>query len=205
MFVLPELHKPYSAYKPYFDEKTMEFHHTGHHATYVKKLNQSLVEHNIDVERIEELFEQIESVPTIIRNNAGGHYNHTVFWTTLTNHMTSPSFELTQAINKHYGMIDDFKAEFAKSALELFGSGWTWLVVTPEGLLDIVNTQNQDNPLMSDINKGYPLFGLDLWEHAYYLKHQNDKLAYIQDFWALLDWDMVSRRFSERPEMNDLA
>ncbi len=205
MFVLPELKYPYSGYGPYFDEETMKVHLEGHHATYLKKLNQALVEHNIDTERIEELFEGADMLPAAVRNNAGGHYNHVLFWSVLTNNMTRPSPELTEAINEKYGMVEDLKAEFTKAALNLFGSGWTWLVLTPEGKLDIVNTQNQDTPLMVDVGKGYPLFGIDLWEHAYYLKYKNDRLSFINAFWALLDWDMISRRFRERPEMNDLA
>ncbi len=205
MFVLPECKKPYSAYAPYIDEETMKVHHMRHHFNYVSNLNKALADSEHYTDRIEDLFEKAEVLPDAIRNNAGAHYNHTIFWTILNDIMTTPSTELMEAITKKYGVLDDFKAEFTKAALELFGSGWTWLVVKDDGELDIVNTKNQDNPLMSDRYAGYPLFGIDLWEHAYYLKHRNRRIDYIKDFWSVLDWGEVSMRFSQRPEMNDLA
>ena len=205
MFVLPECKRAYSSYEPYIDAKTMEIHHQNHHQGYVEKLNKALVEGNYDYNRIEDIFEDISSFSEVIRNNAGGHYNHTLYWSILNSTMTNPSVELMNLINSKFGMIDDFKAEFTKSALQLFGSGWTWLIVNKDGELEILNTKNHDNPLMSDINKGYPLFCLDIWEHSYYLKHQNRRLDYINDFWSVLDWDEVSMRLSSRPEMNDLA
>ncbi len=205
MFVLPELKKPYENYEPYIDEATMKFHHQAHHSGYIAKLNRALVEGDFEINRIEEIFEKITEMPALIRNNAGGHFNHTVFWSTLNDTMSTPSPELMKLITDKYGLIDDFKAEFTKTALSLFGSGWTWLVITDAGELDIINTKNQDNPLMSDVGGGYPLFGLDIWEHAYYLKYQNRRVEYINAFWSLLDWDEVSMRLSSRPEMNDLA
>jgi len=205
MFVLPELRKPYTAYEPYFDAATMEAHYTKHHLGYVTKLNRELADSEHNTERIEDLFEKIDEIPTIVRNNAGAHYNHTVFWTILNTSMSTPSLELMKLITEKYGLLEDFKAEFTKAALSVFGSGWAWLVITEAGELDIVTTPNQDNPLMSHINAGYPLFGLDVWEHAYYLKHHNKRINYVRDFWSLLDWDEVSMRFSQKPEMNDLA
>ncbi len=205
MFVLPQLKHPYSAYGPYIDESTMTIHHTLHHDGYVKKLNQLLVEGSYDINRIETIFESISDYSEGIRNMAGGHYNHTVFWTLLDNTMSMPSPELNEKIIEGFGSLENFKAEFTKSALGLFGSGWTWLVVNSEGKLSIVNTQNQDNPLMSDINAGYPLLGVDVWEHAYYLKYQNKRVDYLNTIWALINWHIVSERFSMRPEMNDLA
>lgn len=205
MFILPELKKPYSSYEPYIDEATMKLHHQNHHKTYVEKLNRALVEYNKEFNRIEDIFENISEMPELIRNNAGAHYNHTIFWSTINDTISTPSKELMELINNTYGLIDDFKAEFTKSALGLFGSGWTWLVITEEGKLEIINTKNQDNPLMTDIKGGYPLFGLDLWEHAYYLKYQNRRIEYINAFWSILDWDEVSMRFSQRSEMNDLG
>ncbi|MCD5390132.1 MAG: superoxide dismutase [Candidatus Pacebacteria bacterium] len=205
MFVLPNCRKSYSAYEPYIDEPTMKIHHLGHHKGYVEKLNRGLVDMEFSTERIEDIFEKISDFPTLVRNNAGGHYNHTVFWSTLNDSMSTPSTELMKLITAKYGIMEDFRAEFTKAALLLFGSGWVWLVVNSDGELDIVTTKNQDNPLMSDINSGYPLFGLDIWEHAYYMKHQNKRINYIKDFWSVLDWDTVSIRLSERPEMNDLA
>lgn len=205
MFVLPKLKKTYSSYEPYVDEATMKFHHMGHHQGYVEKLNRGLVEMDYSTERIEDIFEKISDFPATVRNNAGGHYNHTVFWSTLNDTMSTPSMSLMKLINDKYGVMEDFRAEFTKAALSVFGSGWTWLVVNSSGELEITTTKNQDNPLMSDINSGYPLFGLDVWEHAYYLKHQNKRINYINDFWSILDWDEVSIRLAEKPEMNDLA
>lgn len=205
MYIVPELKKPYANYEPYIDEATMKFHHQAHHSGYVEKLNRALVENNFDINRIEEIFEKIADMPAIIRNNAGGHYNHTVFWSTLNDTMSVPSSELNELINKKYGLLDDFKAEFIKKALSLFGSGWTWLVITELGELDIINTKNQDNPLMADVSGGYPLLGIDIWEHAYYLKHQNRRVEYLNSIWSLIDWDEVSMRLSNRPEMNELV
>lgn len=204
MFVLPELKNPYSAYEPYFDEQTMQIHHQKHHGGYVTKLNQALVDLDINTERIEDLFEDIQKYPAVVRNNAGGHYNHTVFWSVLNDKMSMPSMNLMNLINEKYGMMDDFKAEFMKAALGIFGSGWVWLVVDQDNQIKIVTTKNQDTPLMSDVDGGYPLFGLDVWEHAYYLKYQNRRVEYVNSFWSLLDWNAVSVRFSDRPEMNDL-
>ncbi len=204
MFVLPNLKKPYNAFEPYIDEATMRVHHQGHHKKYVENLNRGLVESGIDTERIEELFEKASELTALVRNNAGGHYNHTIFWTLLNDTMSTPSPDLMEKIVSTFGSLDDFKAEFTKSALELFGSGWTWLIVDGEGNLVITNTPLQDNPLMNDVEKrGYPIIGLDLWEHAYYLKHQNHRVNYAHDFWAVLDWNEVSRRYRERPEMTD--
>jgi Fe-Mn family superoxide dismutase len=204
MFVLPKLKNPYSAYGPYIDAQTMEIHHTKHHGGYVKKLNQAMVDNNLTTERIEDLFDTISKFPIEIRNNAGGHYNHTVFWNVLDDTMTTPSTELFPLINETFGSIDNFKVEFTKAALEIFGSGWCWLVLN-NGKLKITTTKNQDNPLMSDINSGYPLLGVDIWEHAYYLKYQNRRVDYLNNIWALIDWNHVSYRFSQQPEMNDLA
>lgn len=205
MFVLPEFKKPYSAFEPYIDAQTMEIHHQKHHGAYVTNLNQALVDGGYHIERIEDIFENITDMSSVIRNNAGGHYNHTIFWSLLHTNMATPSATLALLINQKYGLFDDFKAEFTKAALSVFGSGWVWLVIDNQDQLDIVTTSRQDNPLMSDINRGYPLLGLDVWEHAYYLKYQNRRIEYINAFWSVLDWDMVSERLATRPEMNDLA
>ena len=204
MFVLPELRNPHSSYEPYIDAETMRIHHEMHHGGYVKKLNQAMVDNDLTTERIEDLFENISEMPIAIRNNAGGHYNHTVFWSLLDDTMATPLPELFALLNETFGSLDDFKSEFTKQALSVFGSGWCWLVLN-DGKLEITTTKNQDNPLMSDINSGYPLLGVDVWEHAYYLKYQNKRVEYINNIWALIDWDQVSYRFSQKPEMNDLA
>ena len=204
MFVLPELKHPHNAFEPYIDAKTMEIHHSKHHDGYVKKLNQALVDHDVKTQRIEDLFENITSYPDSIRNNAGGHYNHSVFWTILDTTVTAPSPELLAALEESFGFLDDFKDKFSTAASSVFGSGWVWLVLNKEGKLEIVATKNQDNPLMSDIDAGYPLFGLDVWEHAYYLNYQNKRTDYINAFWSILNWDEVSRRFEQKPEMNHI-
>lgn len=202
MFVLPEFKKPYNSFEPYIDATTMEIHHQKHHGGYVKKLNQALVDNDVSTGRIEDLFEKMSHLPDSIRNNAGGHYNHTIFWSLLGTGITSSTPEFQKALEKQFGVLEDFKAEFTKAALSVFGSGWAWLVVTEEGTLKIVTTKNQDNPLMDDINEGYPLLGLDVWEHAYYLNYQNRRVEYVNSFWSVLNWGEVSRRFTERPEMN---
>ena len=204
MFVLPELRNPYSAYSPYIDTETMEVHHQKHHAGYVKKLNQAMVDAGVTTERIEDLFENIGEYSTGIRNNAGGHYNHTVFWSLLDDTMTTPSQNLLQAMNDTFGDLDTFKAAFTKAGLGVFGSGWVWLVINKDGSLEITTTKNQDNPLMSDINSGYPILGVDVWEHAYYLKYQNRRVEYLNALWSLIDWDKVSDRYTRRPEMNGI-
>lgn len=204
MFVLPELRNPYSSYQPYIDAETMEIHHSKHHAGYVKKLNQAMVDNDLTTERIEDLFDRISELPSSIRNNAGGHYNHTVFWSILDDSMTTLSPELLSLINETFGSLDEFKSSFNDVAAGVFGSGWCWLVVN-NGKLEITTTKNQDNPLMNDINAGYPILGVDVWEHAYYLNYQNRRPEYLDNIWALIDWNQVSMRFSQKPEMNDLA
>lgn len=204
MFVLPDLKNPYTAYEPYIDAQTMEIHHQKHHAGYVKKLNQACIDNSLDCERIEDLFENMTEHPSAVRNNAGGHYNHTVFWSILDDSMSTPSPELHAQITTAFGGLEDFKAEFTKAALGVFGSGWAWLVRNDEGAIEIVTTKNQDNPLMNDIHKGYPILGIDVWEHAYYLKYQNERVKYINALYSLIDWNEVSRRYKEMPEMNEI-
>jgi len=204
MFVLPELRNPYPAYAPYIDAQTMETHHQKHHGGYVKKLNQALVDAGVTTERIEDIFENISDHSTGIRNNSGGHYNHTVFWSLLDDTMTTPSADLQNNLNDTFGSLEDFKAEFTKAGLGVFGSGWVWLIISKDNKLEITTTKNQDNPLMSDIDSGYPILGVDVWEHAYYLKYQNKRIDYLNALWSLIDWDKVSDRYTRRPEMNEI-
>jgi len=205
MFVLPKLKNPTNAYEPYLDAETMGIHHELHHGSYVKKLNQLLVGGNLNISRIEDIFENISDYSGDIRNMAGGHYNHTLFWSWLDNTMSAPSPELHSRIAEDFGDLDAFKNLFTQSAVGLFGSGWVWLVVNKEGKLDIVQTANQDSPLMSDINSGYPIFGIDVWEHAYYLKYKTKRVEYVTALWSLVDWNTISERFSSKPEMNNLG
>tara|TARA_B100001765_G_scaffold14794_1_gene8696 strand:+ start:2484 stop:3104 length:621 start_codon:yes stop_codon:yes gene_type:complete len=205
MFVLPELKNPYSAYAPYIDAKTMELHHDKHHRGYVKKLNKAMVENDIDTDRIEDLFEKIADYPDAIRQNGGGHYNHTVFWSLLDDTMSTPTESLLQKLTDTFGGLEDFKAEFTKAALGVFGSGWVWLIVASDGDLKITTTRNQDNPLMSNQEtQGYPLIAVDVWEHAYYLNYQNERVKYLNALWSLIDWNVVCDRYRNRMEMNEL-
>jgi len=201
MFVLPELLHPYDFYEPHIDVATMEIHHTKHHQGYVNKINQELVENNISIDKIEDLFVNMSSHPVSVRNGAGGHYNHSLFWKILNNTTSSPGNDLVDLINTSFGDIDTLRLEFSRVASSVFGSGWAWLVLTKENTLRVVATKNQDNPLMDDIYTGYPLFGLDVWEHAYYLNYQNRRAEYIEHFWSVLDWEEVTRRFRNQPEM----
>lgn len=201
MFTLPNLTYSYDAYEPYIDKETMHIHHQKHHGGYVKKLNQALSDNDINVEQIEQLFETISQYPDAIRNNAGGHYNHSLFWSVLSPEPSVPEGDINQALEKRFGSIDSFQEEFNKVAGSVFGSGWAWLVIDHQKELQIVSTPNQDNPLMNDYLQGYPLLAIDVWEHAYYLHYQNKRGEYLEAFWALVNWKEVNRRFIEQPIM----
>ncbi|MES2629705.1 MAG: superoxide dismutase [Bacteroidota bacterium] len=182
--------------EPMIDAKTMEIHHSKHHAAYVAKLNAEASKWD-KFPTPEELCKKISGYNTAVRNNAGGHYNHSFFWKIMCppGH-AEVSGKLSDAISKKYGSMKDFKAEFKKSAAAVFGSGWAWLVVTKNGDLEIGTTSNQDNPLM-DVSafKGTPVIGLDVWEHAYYLKHQNLRADYIEDFWNVVNWQQAETNY----------
>lgn len=195
---LPALPYAFNALEPHFDALTMEIHHDRHHATYVNNLNAALEGHaDLQAKSIEELIGNLDAVPeairTAVRNNGGGHANHTLFWEILSpNGGGAPSGELADAINSAFGSFDNFKAEFTKAATTRFGSGWAWLIVDG-GKLAITSTPNQDSPLMEGKT---PILGLDVWEHAYYLKYQNKRPDYIAAFWNVVNWDEVSKRYS---------
>lgn len=203
MFTLPEL--PYSkdALEPHIDAQTMEIHHDKHHATYVTNLNKALENHT-DLQRqsLEELIGSINTLPAdiknAVRNNAGGHWNHTFFWELMTpGGANQPSGELLAAIEKLSGSFETFKEQFAAAATSRFGSGWAWLIKTKDGGLKIISTPNQDNPLMDVAEeKGTPILGLDVWEHAYYLKYQNKRADYVTAWWNIVNWDVVSSHFA---------
>lgn len=191
-FTLPELPYEYNALEPYIDELTMTIHHTKHHQAYVTNLSNALEGHDTFLSMsIEELVQNLKDVPdtirTTVRNNGGGHFNHSFFWQLLTPHTNQPSNELMGLIDTSFGSFDKFKEEFAKAALGRFGSGWAWLVLEKD-TLSIETTPNQDNPLM-DGKK--PVLGLDVWEHAYYLKYQNKRADYINAFWNIVNWQQV--------------
>jgi len=196
-FQLPALPYANNALEPHFDAQTMEIHHDRHHAAYVNNLNAALENHaDLQSLSIEELMANISEHSTAIRNNGGGHYNHSMFWKLLSpNGGGEPKGALAEAIDTYFGSFEKFKDEFSRAGTTRFGSGWAWLVVA-SGKLVISSTPNQDNPLMdvADV-KGIPVLALDVWEHAYYLKYQNKRPDYIAAFWNLVNWEEVSVRF----------
>lgn len=191
MFELPKLKYEYDALEPFIDAKTMEIHHTKHHAGYVDKLNKAIERTGWAEKSIEEILSSISGLERVVRNNAGGHWNHSFFWEILSKDGGAPGENFIKAIEKDFGSFDEFKNKFTESALSLFGSGWAWLI-KQDSVLKIVQTPLQDNPLMDDVKeKGVPILGLDVWEHAYYLKHQNKRADYVSDFWNVVNWNKV--------------
>ncbi|QFF99448.1 superoxide dismutase [Psychrobacillus glaciei] len=197
-YELPELPYAYDALEPHIDKETMNIHHSKHHNTYVTNLNNA-VSGKADLENksVEELIANLDAVPedikTVVRNNGGGHANHSLFWQILSpNGGGNPTGELAEAIDAKFGSFDAFKEEFAKAATTRFGSGWAWLSVV-NGELDLSSTANQDSPIMEGKT---PLLGLDVWEHAYYLNYQNRRPDYISSFWNVVNWDEVSKRYA---------
>jgi Fe-Mn family superoxide dismutase len=198
-FELPPLPYPPEALEPHIDTQTMQIHHGKHHAAYVSNLNAALEQHPQFFEMTaEQLIKNLASVPEevrqAVRNNGGGHVNHTMFWSLMSaNGGGAPSGELAAAIEATFGSFENFKAEFKKAALGRFGSGWAWLIVDG-GALKIVSTPNQDNPMMDNPNI-VPILGLDVWEHAYYLKYQNRRADYVDAWWNVVDWNAVATRY----------
>jgi Fe-Mn family superoxide dismutase len=195
VFELPQLTYDYNALEPHIDAQTMEIHHSKHHAGYTNNLNNAIKDTDLENKSIEDLFTNISKYSVAVRNNGGGFYNHKLFWENMSpNGGGEPSGELLNAINNSFGSFSEFQELFNKAAATRFGSGWAWLV-NQGGKLVITSTPNQDNPLMDLAEvKGTPLLGLDVWEHAYYLKYQNKRLEYITAFWNVIDWDRVSQR-----------
>ncbi|MFC7441184.1 superoxide dismutase [Laceyella putida] len=195
-FELPALPYAFDALEPHIDAQTMEIHHDRHHATYVNNLNAALEGHEVSAASVEELISDLnalpESIRTAVRNNGGGHANHTLFWEILSpNGGGEPTGEVGQAIADTFGSFDAFKQQFTDAAVKRFGSGWAWLVVK-NGKLEVTSTPNQDSPLMEGAT---PILGLDVWEHAYYLKYQNKRPAYIDAFWNVVNWEEVNKRY----------
>lgn len=194
---------PYAtnALQPAIDQQTMELHYGKHHKAYVDNLNAQIKTYpELDKMDPVQLQKQISKYNTAVRNNGGGHFNHTFFWESLApaNKTGQPSAALTKQINQDFGSMDAFKQKFNEAATGRFGSGWAWLIVTPEGKLAITSTPNQDNPLMDLAEtKGQPLLGLDVWEHAYYLKYQNRRADYIKAFWSVVNWNKVNERYMQ--------
>lgn len=199
-FVFSQVALPYAynALEPSIDALTMEIHYTKHHATYVKNVNEAIKAEKLSYKDEKDFFAHASSLSPKVRNNAGGVWNHNFFWESMQAAGTgAPSAQLKAAIDKSFGSLDEFKAQFAKAALGQFGSGWAWLI-NDKGTLKIVSTPNQDNPLMNDvIAKGTPLLAIDVWEHAYYLKYQNKRNDYIAAWWNVVNWDMVAKRLSK--------
>ncbi len=196
-YELPKLPYAYDALEPHFDAQTMEIHHTKHHQAYVTNLNNALAGTEGEGKELEEIFKNIDKYPVAVRNNGGGHWNHSLFWNQLSpNAAKEPTGKLKAAIDAKWGGLDKFKEEFNKAAMGRFGSGWAWLCVEADGSLEICSTANQDNPLMSGVGcSGNPILGLDVWEHAYYLKYQNRRAEYVSAFWSVLDWKVVDRLY----------
>ena len=200
-FTLPKLPYSYDALEPHIDKMTMEIHHSKHHQTYINKLNEAIKDTKYKKDKIEDILEDIEETNPVIRNNAGGHYNHSLFWTLLipkapTNNV--PSGKLADMINAKFNSFDNFKELFTNEALNRFGAGWVWLNLHKKNGLTIVSTANQDNPLMTSIYKDFkhttPLLCLDVWEHAYYLKYQNKRAEYVKAFWNIVNWEEVAKK-----------
>jgi Fe-Mn family superoxide dismutase len=197
-FQLPELKYAYNALEPFIDARTMEIHHSKHHNAYVTNLNAAAAGTEMENMSIEDICKNISKYPIAVRNNGGGHYNHSLFWDILAKHDgAEPKGSLADAINNDLGGFEKFKEDFSKAAATRFGSGWAWLCVE-NGKLKICSTANQDNPLMDieGVRCGTPILGLDVWEHAYYLHYQNRRPDYISSFFNLINWDEVSRRYS---------
>jgi Fe-Mn family superoxide dismutase len=194
-FELPKLTYDYQSLEPHIDARTMEIHYTKHHQAYVTNLNNALAGSDAANQSIEEICRNISKHPMPVRNNGGGHYNHTLFWTLLSAKSGQPSAKLASAIQNDLGGMDKLKEEFNKAATTRFGSGWAWLIVK-DGKLVICSTPNQDNPLMDIAEvKGAPVLALDVWEHAYYLNYQNRRPDYCAAFWNIINWDEVSRLY----------
>ena len=198
--VLPKLKYEYTALEPYIDKLTMNIHHGKHHAAYVNNLNAALEKYpKLQEKSLEELLISLDSIPEEIRtaviNNGGGHYNHSLFWSIMApNTGGKPGGELEERIKERFGSFEEFKELFEKAAVGRFGSGWAWLVISKAGSLEIVSTPNQDNP----ISKGQkPILGLDVWEHAYYLKYQNRRPDYIKKWWNIVDWNEVANIYNK--------
>lgn len=196
-FELPKLSYAYDALEPHIDARTMEIHHTKHHNTYVTNLNAAVEGTEFADKDINDLIANLDKVPadkqTAVRNNGGGHANHTLFWEILTpGGANAPSGDLAAAIDAKFGSFDAFKEEFAKAAATRFGSGWAWLIVD-NGELAVTSTPNQDSPVMEGKT---PILGLDVWEHAYYLNYQNRRPDYIAAFWNVVNWDVVAQKYA---------
>lgn len=198
-FQLPKLPYAYDALEPYIDARTMEIHHSKHHNGYTTNLNNAIGGTDLEEKSILEILEDLDMSNMALRNNGGGFYNHDLFWQVMSpNGGGQPSGELAAAINEEFGSFDGFKEAFSKAAATRFGSGWAWLCVHKGGKVKVCSTANQDNPIMPEIGcGGFPILGLDVWEHAYYLNYQNRRPDYISEFFNVINWEEVSKRYAE--------
>jgi Fe-Mn family superoxide dismutase len=197
-FELPQLPYAYDALEPNIDAKTMEIHHSKHHNAYTTNLNAAILGTNLEAQSIETILMNLDMKNMALRNNGGGYYNHNLYWRVMApNAGGSPSGELADAINAAYGTFEEFKNQFAKAGATRFGSGWAWLCVHKGGKVEVCSTPNQDNPLMPDSGcSGFPILGMDVWEHAYYLNYQNRRPDYIEAFFNLINWVEVERLYA---------
>ncbi|MEA5127376.1 MAG: superoxide dismutase [Proteiniphilum sp.] len=198
-YTLPELPYAYDALEPHFDTTTMTIHHQRHHQAYVDNLNKAIAGTDAESKELEEILKEVSKYAPAVRNNGGGHYNHSFFWKILSaTPKTAPQGKLAEEINTYFGSLDELKAQVKQAGLGQFGSGWAWLLVKSDGSLAIAATPNQDNPLM-DVNpaQGCPILGVDVWEHAYYLKYQNKRADYLDAFWSVLDWAAVEKNYEQ--------
>jgi Fe-Mn family superoxide dismutase len=199
-YSLPQLPYPYDALEPYIDKMTMEIHHTKHHQGYINNLNSALEKypefHNLELEEILRNLNQLpEEIRTAVRNNGGGHYNHTLFWEIMKpNGGGEPEGKLKEEIERNFGSFEEFKKLFSETAIKHFGSGWAWLVITSDKKLKVYSLLNQDSPLM---NGDIPIMGIDVWEHAYYLKYQNRRAEYVEAWWHVVNWDKIEENLSK--------
>ena len=195
-FELPKLNYSFDALEPYIDAKTMEIHYGKHHNGYINNLNNAISGTELESKTIEEILKNLDLDNMALRNNAGGYYNHNLFWEIMgPNCGGNPSGEISEAINSNFNSFENFKEEFKKAAATRFGSGWAWLCVLGDGKLEICSTPNQDNPLMENSCGGNPILCLDVWEHAYYLNYQNRRPDYIEAFFSLINWDEVNSKY----------
>ncbi|MHB1178122.1 MAG: superoxide dismutase [Daejeonella sp.] len=198
-FELPALPYAADALEPHIDKATMEIHHGKHHQAYVDNLNKALAGTDGENQGIEDIQKNISKYPAPVRNNGGGHFNHSLYWSVMSPKGGGfPSGDLARAIDETFGSFDEFKTKFAEAGITRFGSGWAWLSVGSDGKVQVSSTPNQDNPLMdvADV-KGTPILGMDVWEHAYYLKYQNKRPDYIAAFWNVINWEAVAERYAK--------
>jgi superoxide dismutase, Fe-Mn family len=196
-FTVPPLPYGYDALKPTVDAETMTLHHDKHHQAYVDKLNGALADNGLEGASLEDIMSRISSLPPVVRNNGGGHWNHSFFWEIMSPNGGEPSGALKAAIESAFGGIDQMQEQFNTAGANQFGSGWAWLVAAPDGTLSITSTPNQDNPLMEDAKvKGTPVLGNDVWEHAYYLTYNNRRPDYLKAWWQVVNWSKASEIYA---------